>query len=301
MALRTHITERQRRLGSELRKLREEAGLSVNAASAQIGMGAAHLSHVEAARTAVAADRLAALLDAYDVRSEPYADALASMAESDGKGWWYEYRRSFPQRTLDLAELEWNAARVHSYETLVLPGLLQSEAYMRALFQVTRPTARADEIEQLVEFRLARQQAVLDSSDTQLHVVVHEAALRMVVGGAHVMREQLTHLVRATARPDVTLQVLPFDAGSGAWLSAPFLHVEPAVARLGTVVLEHPAARVALDDEESLERYRATFADLCRSALPPLVPDEAPEAHERRDSWGLIQHLLYTHQGRHHD
>ncbi|MEV0324261.1 helix-turn-helix domain-containing protein [Streptomyces sp. NPDC050658] len=298
MALRTHITERQRRLGSELRGLREAAGLSVNAASAQIGMGAAHLSHVEAARTAIAAERLTALLSAYGVKSEPYVEALAGMADSDGKGWWSEYRRTFPQRTLDLAELESGAAHVRNYETLVLPGLLQTEAYMRALFQSSRPAAQPTEIENLVRFRLARQQAVLGSSGPQLQVVVHEAAIRLVVGDARIMREQLTHLLRTSALPNVTLQVLPFEAGPGTWLSAPFLEVEPAVARLGTVLLEHPAARVVLDDEESLARYRATFTDLCHNALPPVMPNEA---REHRDSSGLIQHLLYTHQGRHRD
>lgn len=298
MALRTHITERQRRLGSELRRLREAANLSVNAASAQIGMGAPHLSHIEAARTAIAADRLTALLYAYGVRSEPYSASLASLAESDGKGWWSAYRRSFPQRTLDLAELESGAFHIRSYETLVLPGLLQTEAYMRALFQSSRPRARPDEIENLVAFRLARQQSVLEPPGPHLHTVIHEAAVRLVVGDARVMRKQLTHLLSAAALPNVTLQVLPFEAGPGTWLSAPFLHVEPAVARLGTVLLEHPAARVVLDDEESLERYRTTFADLCRNALPPAVPTDS---REHRDSCGLIQHLLYTHQGVHHD
>ncbi|MEU1149886.1 helix-turn-helix domain-containing protein [Streptomyces sp. NPDC005863] len=298
MALRTYITERQRRLGAELRKLREAAGLSVNAASSRIGMGAAHLSHVEAARTAVAADRLAALLLTYDVKSEPYAEALASLAESDGKGWWSEYRRSLPQRTLDLAELESGASRIYSYETLVLPGLLQTEAYMRALFRSSRPTARDAEIAELIAFRRARQRSTLEPSGPHLHVVVHEAAVRVLVGGARVMREQLTHLLHTAALPNVTLQIRPFDAGPGPWLSAPFLQIEPAVARLGTVILEHPAARVVLDDEDSLTRYRATFADLCRNALPPVVPTET---HEQRDSWGLLQHLLYTHQGRDHE
>lgn len=141
MALRTHITERQRRLGSELRKLREAAGLSVNAASSRIGLGAAHLSHIEAARTAVSADRLVALLYAYDVRSEPYIATLTRMAESDGKGWWTEFRKSLSQHSLDLAELESRAAGVQSYETLLIPGLLQTEAYMRALFYSSRPGA----------------------------------------------------------------------------------------------------------------------------------------------------------------
>ncbi|TGB05716.1 helix-turn-helix transcriptional regulator [Streptomyces sp. MZ04] len=295
MALRTHITERQRRLGSELRKLREAAGMSVNAASARIGMGAAHLSHVEAARTAISADRLTALLYAYDVRSEPYAEALAAMSESDGKGWWTEYRKDLPQHTLDLAELESRATGIQSYETLLIPGLLQTEAYMRALFHSSRPGASPAEIETLVGYRRARQQIVADDSRTTVHAVIHEAALRITVGSAGVMREQLTHLVRAAQRTGTTIQILPFDAGARAWFGTPLLVLGSVAPGLETVMLEHPAAPLLLGDDESIARYKSTFDSLSRNSLPAVTADGRPGSHEQRDSWGLIHHILYTY------
>ncbi|MEW2388996.1 helix-turn-helix transcriptional regulator [Streptomyces venezuelae] len=295
MALRTHITERQRRLGAELRKLREAAGLSVNAASSRIGMGAAHLSHIEAARTAVSADRLVALLYAYDVRSEPYTTHLAGMAESDGKGWWTEFRTRLPQHSLDLAELEARAPKIQSYETLLVPGLLQTEAYMRALFYSSRPGASPSEIEALVDFRRARQQILSDDSTTALHAIVHEAALRITVGSPEVMRGQLSHLVRAAQRPGTTIQILPFESGARAWFGTPILILDSDAPGLETVMLEHPAAPLLLGDAESIARYKSAFNSLKRNALSPVTADGPPGSHEHRDSWGLIHHVLYTH------
>ncbi|MFK4269749.1 Scr1 family TA system antitoxin-like transcriptional regulator, partial [Streptomyces milbemycinicus] len=182
MALRTLITERQRRLGAELKKLRLQAGLSIGEGGKLIGMGAPHLSHIEAGRTAIPTDRLRELVDAYGCKNEPYVDELVSMAESDGKGWWSAYRRSFPQSALDLAELESRATTMQSYETLLIPGLLQTDSYMRALFQSTRPDAARDEIDSLVRFRKARQDILSTEPTTTFHAVIHEAALRMEVG-----------------------------------------------------------------------------------------------------------------------
>ncbi|GLV79299.1 helix-turn-helix domain-containing protein [Streptomyces hygroscopicus] len=295
MALRTLITERQRRLGAELKKLRLQAGLSIGEGGKLIGMGAPHLSHIEAGRTAIPTDRLRELVDAYGCKNEPYVDELVSMAESDGKGWWSAYRRSFPQSALDLAELESRATTMQSYETLLIPGLLQTDSYMRALFQSTRPDAARDEIDSLVRFRKARQDILSTEPTTTFHAVIHEAALRMEVGGSHVMRGQLTHLIRASTLPGVTIQVLPFEMGVRGWFSTPFLLLSTGVPGLETVVADHPSARMRLGDAESITHYGATFKELSEGALPPVVANESPVLHEKRDSWGLIQHILYTH------
>ncbi|WP_055557258.1 helix-turn-helix transcriptional regulator [Streptomyces sp. NBRC 110028] len=295
MALRTLITERQRRLGAELKKLRLQAGLSIADGGKLIGMGAPHLSHIEAGRTAIPADRLRQLVDAYGCKNAPYVDALVSMAESSGKGWWSAHRKSFPQSTLDLAELESRATAIRTYETLLIPGLLQTESYMRALFRSGLPHASTEEIEDLVRFRQARQRFMDADPPVTFEAVIHEAALRMEVGGPQVMREQLTHLIRAAMHPHVTIQVLPFKVGVRFWQSTPFLILGVGVPGLETVVADHPSAILRLGDPESIARYESTFSDLSQSALPPVVANEAPELHEKRDSWGLLQHILYTH------
>ncbi|WP_432252835.1 helix-turn-helix domain-containing protein [Streptomyces sp. HNM1019] len=294
MALRTLITERQRRLGAELKKLRLQAELSIADGGKRIGMGAPHLSHIEAGRTAIPTDRLRELVDAYGCNNEPYIDALVSLADSSGKGWWSAYRKSFPQATLDLAELESRATTVQTYETLLIPGLLQTESYMRALFRSGLPDATPEEIEQLVRFRRARQAILRPDRPVNFQAVVHEAALRMEVGGPHVMREQLVQLIRVSMNPHVTIQVLPFKVGARFWHSTPFLVLGVGVAGLETVVADHPSANLRLGDPESVARYESTFRDLSQSALPPVVADATPELHEQRDSWGLLQHILYT-------
>lgn len=294
MALRTLITERQHRLGAELKKLRLQAQLSIADGGKLINMGAPHLSHIEAGRTAIPTERLLALLAAYGCKNAPYIDELVSMAESSGKGWWSGYRHDMPQFTLDLAELEWRATHLHSHETLLIPGLLQTESYMRALFHSSLPDASQDEIETAVRFRLARQD-ILASRSVTFHAVIHEAALRITVGGSHVMRGQLTHLIRAAQRPGTRIQILPFECGARAWFGTPFLILGPGVPGLETVVLEHPVESLRLRDDKSIAHYGKTFDGLSNSALPAVVTDDSPDRHEKRDSWGLIQHILYTY------
>ena len=297
MALRLNVTERQRRLGIELRKLREAAGLNLAEGAALIGMGRPHLNHIEAGRTAIPVERLRELVEGYGCTSAPYVDELVRMAESSGKGWWSEYRRLMPPRALDLAELEDRAAEIASYETLLIPGLLQTEQYMRALFTSARPEADPAEIDALVRFRLARQRILARERPPRLHALIHEAALHMVVGGPHVMRGQLAHLIRAAADGHVAIQILPFDRAQQSWVSASFLVLSPGVPGLETVFLEHPAAAVSLHETDDVAHYRATTAALARNALPAIVPSASPDRHEERDSWGLIQHVLYTHRG----
>ncbi|MGB8940272.1 MAG: helix-turn-helix transcriptional regulator [Streptomyces sp.] len=297
MALRLHITERQRRLGIELRKLRENAGLNLIEAAALIGMGRPHLTHIEAARTGISTERLRTLVAKYGCTSGPYVAELVRLSESSGKGWWSGHRKALPQLSLDLAELEGCAATVRGYETLVVPGLLQTEGYMRALFRDSLADASPDEVDVLTRFRLERQSILTAPRPVQLHVVIHEAALRLVVGGTHVMRGQLTHLLAAARMPNVTIQVRPFDAGSAPWIGASFSIVSPGVPGLETVVVEHPSAQLKLSDQASIDQYSGTFDNLGKGSLPPVVTDHPPEAHTGRDSCVLVQHLLYTYQG----
>ncbi|MBH5335685.1 helix-turn-helix domain-containing protein [Streptomyces pactum] len=294
MALRTVITERQRRLGAELRKLRINAGLSIAEGGKLIGMGTPHLSHIEAGRTAIPTERLRKLVHAYGCNDGPYIDELVSMAESNGRGWWSAYRKALPQSIVDLAELESRATALRNYQTLLIPGLLQTESYMRALFRSARPDESPEKVEAQVRFRLSRQD-LLNKDAVTFHAVIHEAALRMVVGGSHVMRGQLTHLIRMSMKPGVTIQVLPFEVGVRAWYSTPFMLLSCGIPGLETVSAEHPSGSLWLGDADSLAQYGATFSGLSNSALPPVVANESPEIHEERDSWGLIHHILYTH------
>jgi transcriptional regulator with XRE-family HTH domain len=292
LALRTTISERQRRVGAELRKLRERAGLSAAEAGEYIGMGRAHLSHVEGGRTAIPSDSLRALCHACGYTREPFIEELIKMSEASGKGWWTAYRRRESQSALNLAELDAAATAIRTHETLFIPGLFQTEAYTRAILASAPPVrSTADDV---AAFRVERQRILTAEHPPAIHAVIHEAALHMHFGGAEVMRAQLVRLIELARLPGVTIQVFPFKADAYAAFSIPFLHVVPGVPELGTVVLDHPAESLYLRDEQDIQRYQVIFDQLTKSALAPIDPTALPETHARRDSLGLIQHILYA-------
>ncbi|MCT9109189.1 helix-turn-helix domain-containing protein [Streptomyces mirabilis] len=294
MALRSSTTERQRRLGAELRKMREQAGYSVTEGGAFIGMGRAHLGHVEAGRTAIPADKLRALCHAYGCTREPLVEALVAMGEDSGKGWWTEYRRTFSQPILDLAELEAAADSLFSYESLFIPGILQTPEYTRSIFRSSeRPH---DDLERAVQFRMERQQILRQAEPPALHAVIHEAALHVRFGGVTVMRRQLLHLIRVAELPHVTIQVLPFTAEGLSAFSTPFLLADSHGSALETVLVENPAATLYVHEGEAVLKYRTRFDRLRTAALPPLDPAVPASTHESRDSLALLQHLLYNLQ-----
>jgi transcriptional regulator with XRE-family HTH domain len=296
LALRTSTTERQRRLGAELRKMREQAGLSVTQGGEFIGMSRAHLGHVEAGRTGIPSEKLRALCHAYGCTREPLVIALASLGESGGKGWWTEYRHALNQTVLDLAELEAAADTLHSYESLFIPGILQIPEYTRSIFRSSQHERRTDDIERAVQFRMDRQKVITQERPPTVHAVIHEAALHVRFGGTAVMREQLLHLVRMAELPHVTIQVLPFTAEGLSAFSTPFLLVESHGSTLKTVLVETPASSLYVHESEAVHKYAARFAHLASTALPPLDPAVPATAHESRDSLGLVQYLLYSLQ-----
>lgn len=291
MALRTKISERQRRLGAELRRAREISGVSTNDAAAAAGLRAPFLSNIEAGRTAIATERLRRLCEHYGSISTLHLDALVAMSESSGKGWWSAYQGRVTPHALNLAELEASAVGLRSYEPLLIPGMFQTEEYIRALFGDVKP--RHATAEDAIAFRLERQRILVGENAPAVHAVIHEAALRMHYGGPSAMRRQLLHLIELSRLPNVTIQVFPFRARTFLGVSTPFLYVQPPVEELATVVLEHPNEPIYRDTQEHLSQYRALFGRLEESALPPIAPLSTTEAQAAPGSLLLIQHLLY--------
>ncbi|MFI5803595.1 helix-turn-helix domain-containing protein [Streptomyces sp. NPDC051561] len=292
MGLRTTISERQRRLGHELKRLREAANLTAGEAAARIGMGRGQLSHIELGRTSILTPRLRELCTVYGIESEPYIEALVGISESTGKGWWSDYRNRIGPGALDLAELESTATQLRSHESLFVPGLFQTEAYVRAILSSARPTRGS--VDDAVAFRMDRQRILRADNPPSVHAVIHEAALHMRFGGPAVMRAQLLHLVELAQLPQVTIQVFPFEAAAYAAYTGNFLYSSPAVPELSTVLLEHPIASMHLSDAAHLAQYDSLFDALTGHALAPIDASTAPASHEAKDSLALIQHLLYT-------
>nr|WSY52782.1 Scr1 family TA system antitoxin-like transcriptional regulator [Streptomyces sp. NBC_00886] len=297
MALRTTPTERQLRLGAELRKLREAGGLTVNEAGDVIGMGRVHLTHVENGRTAISTERIRTLCRTYGVTSSTYTEALVSLAEASGKGWWSDYRRQLPASAIDLAELEAEATCLRSYESLFLPGLFQVKGYTHAIFEASDAVNTDEEIEAAVRFRSERQRILTGDRPPEVHAVIHEAALHMRFGGADIMHQQLLHLVELAELPYVTIQIMPFTAVAVSALTTPFCHLTSHNGALETVLMEHPARSAYLHGEDDVAKYRRQFARLSDAALPAIDATVIPVKHAARDSLGLVQHILYTLQG----
>jgi transcriptional regulator with XRE-family HTH domain len=291
MGLRTNPSQRQKRLGHELRKLREAAGLTTSEAGRHVGLGQAHLSHIEAGRTACPEPRLRALAELYSCRNDPLVETLTSMTNSDGKGWWTRYRDIVDERGRDLAELESTATAFRASQWLYVPGLLQTPDYMRELFVNGEPGRPPETIESQMEFRLRRQQVLTAERAPSYRVVIHEAVFHMHFVSRETMRGQLKHLVEQARLPNITVQLLPFKAESHPVTpGAPFtIHDSPA-AELSTVYVEQPITPLFLGDQPHVEQFTTAFRRLTMVALDPLDPAEPLE----ENSLGLVQHLRYV-------
>ncbi|MFB7612701.1 helix-turn-helix domain-containing protein [Kitasatospora sp. NPDC056181] len=292
MALRTQISERQKRFGAELRRLRESAGLAVKDAGALVGMGGPQLSHIEAARTGLDPDRLVTLLAAYGCTDATYVELLQDLGSSDGKGWWTTYKGKVPALALDLAEAEGRAVRLEGYDALYIPGVFQLPAYAEAIYADSYHSGKWD-VATSVQFRVDRQRILIDDKDRQFHFVIHEAALRMRFPGEDVMRAQLLHLLDMAELPNVTIQILPFTAPKHAPLSSSFLFCDPGCAALSTVVLDGPKRAEHLGDQADIAAYRLKFEQLSDVSLPAIDTSRSLRDLPFRSSLGLIQHLLY--------
>ncbi|KRV48517.1 XRE family transcriptional regulator [Wenjunlia vitaminophila] len=294
MGLRANPSQRQRRLGAELRRLRELSGLSATEAGAFAGLGRAHMSHIEMGRTAIPEEKLRALARAYGCRNTALVDALVAMGQATGRGWWSRYREPFDSAVRDLAELESTARRVRTFQWLYVPGLLQTRAYMHAVFRGAQPDAAQALVDSYVEFRERRSTLLTGEDPPRFHAVIHEAAFSAQFVGPSVMRAQIEHLLELSRLPHVQIQVLPFRTQTyPVGFSAPFVLLDGPVPELDTVFLEHPAPSQFLTDPARLNQYSDAFARLDAVALPPVDPQNAVDFHTRRDSFGFMQHLLY--------
>lgn len=266
--------------------------MPVQVAAAHVGMRGPQLNHIEAARTGLDEERMRSLAAFYDCTDEEFLHTLAALGASDGKGWWNRHKRKVPTFALDLAELEhWATSAYLNFETFFIPGLLQTEEYIRRTFHNSETSLTSAQIEDSIAFRLERQH-VLDGPAT-FRFVIHEAALLMSFAGKDAMRQQLAHLLEVWEKPNVTIQVFPFSVRATLPYTGPFLITEPPSRALSTVVVDHPGASEFTDSPASVATYRERFEDLSRLALPSGDAATSALPHSGRDSWGLVQHIKH--------
>ncbi|MEU1779658.1 helix-turn-helix transcriptional regulator [Streptomyces abikoensis] len=270
MSVRKPPTERQRRLGTELSKMRERAGLSLTEAAALHGTDRTTVSNVESGRFGVSTDRVRLWAVNYACRDSAYIDALVEMAKERrfaGMGWWDRYRGLVPVTLLDLAELEHHAVAIRSAQITHMPGLLQHEDYARAVFQETVPPLTRDDFERKLDFRL-RRSGVLDRAQPPwCTFIIHEAALRIRFGSRRVARAQLHHLLEQTERENVVVHVLPFAIGGFPAAASSTRYVHGPVAQLDTVQTDTPVGSRFLHAETHLANYRAVLDRMEQRAL----------------------------------
>ena len=262
---------RRRRLAAELRRLRDQAGLSTSDAAKKLGWQASRLSRIETRQSGITAPDLRKLLDAYGVEDDGYRAHLAELARRvNERGWWQKYAGLIGTNYADLIGLEAEARTIRAYEQELVPGLLQIPDYARAVIRATRPTETSEQIDRWVEVRIERQE-ILTRSDPvppRLNAVLSEAALRRPIGGFDVMRRQLEYLMRPRDRANVTVQVLPFDAGVHPAMVGPFTAMTfPDPDDLGVVNVENATGALFLEDPAEIRVYDEIWSMLQASAL----------------------------------
>jgi transcriptional regulator with XRE-family HTH domain len=267
MPARSVITARQERLGAELRKLRERAGMTGRDAARALGIAESKVSNMEAGRVGVSAVRLRHLAGQYACDDAALVDALTAMATERVHGWWGEYRELVPSGYLDLAELESHAAYLKNFESVHIPGLLQTEEQVRAIFASTVPKLSEEELEVRVRFRLRRQEIVGGDQAVRYEAMIHEAALRIRAADSKVARAQLLHILERSELPQVTVRVIPFDADGFAGIGDPLVYAEGTVPQLDTVLMDTPHGGAFLDAESQLSRYREVLRKVEGAAL----------------------------------
>ncbi|MFJ5304999.1 helix-turn-helix domain-containing protein [Streptomyces sp. NPDC088350] len=266
---------RRRKLGAELRALRAGVGLTSGEAARLVGWHQSKVSRIETGASGVKAPDVRLLLDAYQVGDAQLRDMLLVLAGSDDGGgrhhWWHAYRGVLPPAYRDFISLESQASTIRTLETSVVPGLLQTPEYARA---VTRAAVGGldndgpERLDALVQVRLARQDVLRMDPPLALSVVLDEAVLRREVGGPGVMARQLERLVEAAHLPQVRLQVLPFAAGAHIGITGPFVIFSfPSTSDLDVVVLDHLTSSLYLERKEDLEAYSEAFNTLQFHAL----------------------------------
>src|SRR6266545_4708697 len=260
-------TVRRRRLASELRRLREAAQLTIDEVGEKLECSASKISRIETGHVGVTPRDVRDMLEVYGVDDDE-RDALVQLArEARKKGWWHAYNEVF---TGAFVGLEAEASSLHTFQALLVPGLLQTEDYMRAVIKAIRPDHGDDEVKKRVAARVTRQNLLTDAVPPEYWAIIDEAVLYRVVGGAAIMRAQLLRLLEVSDLPHVTLQVVPFAAGAHAGMESPFLILGfPEPADPDVVYVENTTTGSYLEEPSDVYRYTLMFDHLRATALNP--------------------------------
>ena len=258
-------------VGAKLRRLRTDLGLSREEAAEAIRASEWKIHRLENGQVGFKERDLVDLLARYQVSDPAEVDELLAMArEANAPGWWQRYGDVLPQWFRAYVDLESAATLIRTYEGQFVPGLLQTDDYMRAVIHGAHLDESAEEVGRRVRLRMARQTLLTREHPPRLWAVVDEAALRRPVGGREVMRGQLERLIEAAKLPNVTLQVLGFDSGAHPGMVGSFSVLRFPDQELPDVVyLEHLTSASYLNKPDEVDRYLHVMESICVRAAPP--------------------------------
>jgi transcriptional regulator with XRE-family HTH domain len=262
-----------RKLGGELFRLRDAAGLTQPQAADALSATATKVAKMERGWVPFRDPDIRVLCELYGVTDRKVVERLLNLARTDrerrkAKGWWNQYPEL--RSLVEYVALEDIATHIRTWQSAIVPGLLQTADYARALAVGNGHWEDPDEIEPFVESRMARQGRLTAETPLELWAVVHEGALRQLVGGRDVMRDQLGHLLEMNRRPNVRVQVLPFLAGAHPGMTSAFTVVsfaEPGA--MDVVYMDTTSSTLWLESEEDAIRHNATFERIARCGLAP--------------------------------
>ncbi|MEU6703392.1 helix-turn-helix domain-containing protein [Streptomyces wuyuanensis] len=267
MASNVNPTVRRRRLGQELRRLRELKGMTAEEVADRLLVSQSKISRLENGRRSISQRDVRDLCGVYEVEDHRVVDSLMQMAkDSRQQGWWHAFG-DIPYSVY--IGLETDAASLRVYEPQIVPGLLQTREYAEALITGALPETPSTDVEKRVQVRVRRQERIAsDESPLRLWAVVDEAALRRVVGNKEMMREQLEHLVEQSQLPHVTVQVLPFSMGAHPGITGHYAILEfPDASDSSVVYIEGVTSDLYLEKANDVHKYTVMYEHLRAQAL----------------------------------
>ncbi len=260
---------RRRLVGGALRRYRENVGYALEDAARVLECDRSKISRIETGQRGIRPKELRELLTEYGVPENEQAALVAIASRSGQRGWWHPYADIFSEAYLDYVIMESAASEIMAYEAQLVPDLLQTEDYARAIAAAEPGYTTDQQREDVVAAKAVRRQGVL-SGKRRFWVILGEGALHQEVGGPGVLARQISHLVQLSDDfPDLTIQVLPFSAGAHAAAGSGSLAILrfPDAPSLGVVYLEALSGGVYLESQADVARYIRAFALLRASAL----------------------------------
>lgn len=262
-------TIRSRQIANELRRLRKRAGLTTGEVGARLGLSQSKVSRVETGTSGLRVDDVAAMLGLFHVPANRRDEILALVRKAAEPGWVQIHGRKLPEQWQALIEWEDKATSLHNYQPSVLPGLVQTADYARAVIENSADRDLPEsEVDTKVAARLGRQGILSRPLPPQLHVLLYEPALHVQVDGTGVLASQLRQLLEMARRPKVTIQVVPITAGPHPGLEGPFVLMDfPSDPPLA--YLENRVLSIFLEEDPHIASYRLAWQRILAKALSP--------------------------------